>query len=205
MASRPITQFDFAAIDRLKLSQPTKKDANNTQFLTNPIRDGTLYNVDSEIRSHHYLSPIHSSPWRSYEKEYQLCLGKEDLITVAVRKDLSHYSAKEKDAMSKLVLIKTFSGPGIEDKLRILQQIRHANIISPLQIFKFEGRSHVVFEYMAVPLSSVATNPRLNDIRLAAILGQVRDHNYGKWAQADQYRYWVVLRTSNRKEWSTVR
>ena len=108
-----------------------------------------------------------------YEKEYQLRLGEEDFITVAARQDLWYRFAEEQGGMAELVLVKTLSGPGTEDKLRVLQQIRHANVISPLQIFESKGVFHIAFEYMAFPLSCVAANPQLNDIRLAAILGQV--------------------------------
>jgi len=53
-----------------------------------------------------------------------------------------------------LALVRSFSGPRDEDKLRKFQQIRHTNIISPLdplEVFRFKGDCYVAFEYMQYP------------------------------------------------------
>jgi len=42
----------------------------------------------------------------------------------------------------------------------MLQQGRHYNIVSPLQIFAFEGSFHEVLKYTVIRLSGVAANPR---------------------------------------------
>jgi hypothetical protein len=186
MDSKRVTRFDFDAIG---LGPPLSTSTEHTPPQRKRVRIGPVSTEDSHTglrklrlvesiqsnkKSHYYLSPINGSPWEYYHSEYQLRLGKEDLITVAARQDLSHHPTEKKYAMSELVLIKMFSGPGADDKLRMLQQIRHDNIVAPLQIFKSEAASLVVFEYMAFPLSSVAASPQLTNIRLAAILGQVR-------------------------------
>jgi hypothetical protein len=143
---------------------------------TSGLRKYTLVEAaKSNIRPHQYMQYIYDSPWKFYEKEYQLRIGSKDFVTVAERKDLSDKAViKTEDPYSHLVLIKTISGLGSADKLNMLQHIHHINLVSALQTYEFEGNFHVVFEYMAIPLSNVVNNPCLNEIRLASILSQVR-------------------------------
>lgn len=129
------------------------------------------------VRAHEYTRTKSRSPWEDYEKCWDLRLGVENWITVAERRGAQPNAVAVKsrpnDPLSKLVLVKRLEGPTFEENVRKLQQIQHTNIISALEVFRFERTSYVVFEYMAYSISYVAGNPRLDEIRLAAILGQV--------------------------------
>lgn len=115
------------------------------------------------LRAHEYMRAKLKSPWCSYDKIYQLRLGDGDRVTVAERKE----------PPSDVVTVRSFSGPKVEDKLRMLQQIQHTNFVSALEIFKFEESFYVIFEHMPISLHYIAGNPYINELRLAAILGQV--------------------------------
>jgi hypothetical protein len=116
--------------------------------------------------------------WDTYERLYQLRLGEAGLhrggtvtlLTVAEKKSRSSSG----HSFSNLVLIKTLSGARVDRKLELIQQIRHENIISPIEVYRTTKTCSVVFEFMAIPLLSIACSPSLNDVRLAAILAQVR-------------------------------
>ena len=131
----------------------------------------------SGVRAHEYIRTKYSSPWEDYEKCWDLRLGVKDWITVAERRGAQSNAVAVKsrpnDPLSKLVLVKRFEGPRFEENVRKLQQVQHINILSALEAFTFERTSYVVFEYMAYSISYIAGNPRLDEIRLAAILGQV--------------------------------
>jgi hypothetical protein len=117
--------------------------------------------IRSRSRTSDNIMP--ESPWRSYEKTYELRLGVDVRITVAEQKDFPYAE----------VSVRHFSGPGVEDRLHKLQQIRHTNLVSVLKIFRAKETIYVVYEHMPVSLHHIANNPRLDEIRLAAILGQV--------------------------------
>ncbi|KAF1953259.1 hypothetical protein CC80DRAFT_420798, partial [Byssothecium circinans] len=51
--------------------------------------------------------------------------------------------------------------------------VQHTNIVSTLEAFRFKGTFYIIFKYMAYSISYIAGNPRLNEIQLAAILGQI--------------------------------
>lgn len=121
------------------------------------------------------MKTTHGSPWQTYEKSYDIRLGADDIfVTVVERKDAESSTLTRKDPLSDLALVRSFVGPSVEDKLRKFQQIQHASIVSPLEVFRLDGTCYVVFEYMAYSLYYVAGSPRLDEIRLAAIVGQVR-------------------------------
>ncbi|KAF1964838.1 hypothetical protein BU23DRAFT_364707, partial [Bimuria novae-zelandiae CBS 107.79] len=119
----------------------------------------------------------YSSPWEDYEKCWDLRLGIKDWITVAERRGAQSNAVAVKsrpnDPLTKLVLVKRFEEPKSKENVRKLQQVQHTNILSALEAFMFERTSYVVFEYMAYSISYIAGNPRLDEIRLAAILGQM--------------------------------
>ena len=117
--------------------------------------------VDSGVRAHEYIMTKDGSPWRSYERIYQLRLGVGDRVTVAERKSPPF----------NVVTVRSLSGPRVEDKLRILQQIQHTNFVSAFDAFKFEQSLYVVFEHMPISLQHIAGNPYINELRLASILG----------------------------------
>ncbi|KAF2688452.1 hypothetical protein K458DRAFT_384637 [Lentithecium fluviatile CBS 122367] len=148
---------------------------------TNPetgLRDLTLVEAaKSGVGVHKYIRTKSSSPWEDYEKCWDLRLGVKDWITVAERRGAQSNAVAVKrrsnDPLSKLVLGKRFEWPSFEENVRKLQQVQHTNIRSALEVFRFERTSYVVFEYMAYSVSYIAGNPRLDEIRLAAILGQI--------------------------------
>lgn len=119
--------------------------------------------VQSGFRAREYIMTKEGSPWRTYERIYQLRLGVGDRVTVAERKSPPF----------NIVTVRSFSGPRIEDKLRMLQQIQHANFVSAFDAFKFEQSLYVVFEHLPISLEHIAGNPYINELRLASILGQV--------------------------------
>ena len=126
------------------------------------------------VGPHEYIRTKHLSPWDTYEKLGELRLGVEDWVTVAQR---SQPLANVSNSLSNLVVVRKYSGSDAHSRLQRLQQIRHTNIVSVREIFAFEGASHVIFEHMVICLSQVAGNLLLNEIRLAAILGQVNAQN----------------------------
>jgi hypothetical protein len=123
----------------------------------------------AQVRPHEFIRTIEGSPWTRYKGELQLRVGKESFV-VAARKVF----CPNKGPNSNLVLVKSFSGPDVRRKLRPVQDIKHANIVSTLEIFADQDDFHVVSEYMAMPLSNIAGSTMLSDIRLIAIVAQAR-------------------------------
>ncbi|XTI96046.1 hypothetical protein V2W45_1474915 [Cenococcum geophilum] len=141
--------------------------------------------VRSGIGAHEYLKTMHGSPWETHVKLFDIRLDEDDIfVTVAERQNAQHGTLIWKDPFSDLALI------------------RHTNIISPidpLEVFRFEGNCvelppaaypsthepffydlifrstncYVAFEYMQYSLYYITGNPLLNEIRLAAIVGQI--------------------------------
>ena len=137
--------------------------------------------VDSGVRAAEYIRTQHLSPWTIYEKLCHLRHGLGDWVILAeqIRPNVNVGWTESQDPLSSLVTVRTFSGHSTESKLRMIQQIRHRNIVAVREIFAFEGVSHVVFEHMPLSLSHMAGSPHLNETRLAAILGQVEIHHHG--------------------------
>lgn len=162
--------------------------------------------VQSGTRAYEYLKTTHASPWETYEKSYDIRLGADDsFVTVAERRDTRSSTLKRNDPFSELALVKCFSGPN-EDKLRRLQQIQNASIVLPLEAFRVDEACYVVFEYMAYSLHYVTGNSRIDEIRLAAIVGQVRTPGTDTINEfIDCSRYSLDLRISHRKGWNMVR
>ena len=106
------------------------------------------------------------SPWKTYNKEYQIELG--GLVTVAERK----YPA------SGLIVVKELLGPSAESKLSMLRRIPDAiqspYFVSWVEVFHFENVLHVISEYMTVSLLQIVAAPRYpRENHVAAIIGQV--------------------------------
>jgi hypothetical protein len=200
------TQFDFNALGGLKrqsagINGVSGENATPKRDRTKALGRKTLATLDEEtpdsetglkeltligaaqygIRAHEYISTKSRSPWEVYEKCWDLRLGVKDWITVAERRaaqpNAVAVKSRPNDPLSKLVLVKKLEAPTFEENVRKLQQVQHTNIVTALEVFRFERTSYVVFEYMAYSISYVAGNPRLDEIRLAAILGQVSPRN----------------------------
>ncbi|PSN59201.1 kinase-like protein, partial [Corynespora cassiicola Philippines] len=104
------------------------------------------------------------SPWSSYEEIHSLRLGIDFWVTYAERRAFPYEEYS----------IRHFPGILDEDKLQILQKIRHPNFVTVVDIFQFEEATHVVFEHMPISLHDLSKiSNRIDTIRLAAILGQV--------------------------------
>ena len=110
---------------------------------------------------------LHLSPWKSYRKIFQLKLGKAETSVVAEK--LS--PAINED--NSVVLVQSLSGSNVQDQIRSLRQIRHANFVTALAAFQVDHAWLVAFEFMPISLSEFAGNPLLNELRVASILGQV--------------------------------
>jgi len=130
---------------------------------TDMLRLRLVEAVASGVRAHEYIMTKEGSPWRSYERIYQLRLGVGDRVTVAERRSPPF----------NVATVRSFLGSRVEDKLRMLQQIQHTNFVSALDAFKFERSLYVVFEHMLISLQHIAGNPYIDELRLASILGQV--------------------------------
>ena len=121
-----------------------------------------------------YLRTTHASPWKSYEKSYEIRLGVEDLFVVVAERTDTDSSNTTQKPYSNLGLVKKFSGPSVDDELRKLQQIQDPSIVSPIEIFRSDEACYVVYEYMSFSVYYITSSPQLDQIRLAAIIGQVR-------------------------------
>lgn len=191
------TQIDLGLVSRLNSTnhlQGTREPVNPSRSTSKTIKrakgdpesavsqDLVLVKVtELRIRPHEYIEPINSSPWEAYEKIFQLPLNTTDRITVAeIKGKTSKAIQSDKNPLANLVLVKSISGSDAQEKLRMIQKIRHPNFVLPIEIYLSDGCFYVVSEYMAFPLCNVATNPHLNDLRLAAILGQV-SHGFYLW------------------------
>lgn len=106
----------------------------------------------------------HESPWRSYDKNYELRLGVGDRVTVAERKE----------PLDGVVTVRSFSAYNAEEKLRVLHRIKHENFVPVLEVFSSEDSFHIVFEHMPICLGHFAGILKYpNELQLASILGQV--------------------------------
>ena len=108
------------------------------------------------------LKAVCESPWTQYEKIYDLELVGP--VEVAVRKG---------DPI-ELVHVRTFTKPGAEKALHMLQHTQHYNIVTALDAFTTDDGLHVVLEPMSISLKRIVKSPAYRSERqLAAILGQV--------------------------------
>lgn len=104
----------------------------------------------------------HESPWRTYEKGYDLKL--DEFVTVATRKA----------PLCGKVTIRKFGDQDAARKLDMLRKVEHERFVALLEIFDYEKTNYVVLEHVSVSLTQVvncAAYP--TERQLAAILGQV--------------------------------
>jgi hypothetical protein len=94
-------------------------------------------------------------------------------IVVAERTGI-HTIYTTRKLFPNLALVKKILGSNVEDKLRKIQHIQDASIVSLIEIFRSDRACYVVYEYLSYSLYYVTGSPRLDEIRLAAIVGQVR-------------------------------
>ncbi|ETN44454.1 uncharacterized protein HMPREF1541_10635 [Cyphellophora europaea CBS 101466] len=105
---------------------------------------------------------IKESPWKYYEKIYDLELAGE--VEVAVRKA----------DPNELVHVRTFTSPGAEKALYRYQHLQHANIVTALDAFTTDTGLFLVVEAMPISLERMVQSPAYpNEAQLAAIMGQL--------------------------------
>jgi hypothetical protein len=174
---------DHTIPDRDAVKPSVKKrvrflDGDTVVPTTGLMRLGLVEAVNSGVRAHEYITRKAESPWRSYEEIYQLRLG-VGLDGVGLDRVIV---AQRRSPPFNLVTVRRFVGPAVEDKFHMLQRIQHArapslrgnaNFVSALGAFEVEKSLYVVFEHMPISLHYIAGNPYINELRLAAILGQV--------------------------------
>jgi len=119
--------------------------------------------VHAGVRAFEYVRINHESPWKRFQKVYELEF--QEFTTVAVR-NVNPYD------------IVTVQKVDNSARLDILQQIRHKNFVSFLESFQFERRFYAILEYVSISLAGiVASPPYPTEPQLAAILGQVLSYN----------------------------
>lgn len=102
------------------------------------------------------------SPWKTYEKIYDVELG--GLVAVAVRKA---------DPV-KLVHVRAFETQAATKTLYVYRQLQHQNIVTALEAFTTDDNLYIVVEHMPISLEQIVRSPAYpNERQLAAILSQV--------------------------------
>lgn len=164
----------------LKPEASAKTDIGHRPQDTNPIAAQALPGSDALNGPHDVsttrrppalpfqlpLTVKDDSPWKTYNKEYQVELG--GLVTVAERKHPGY----------GLVVVKELSGPSSESKLKMLRSIttiiQSGYFVSCVEVFNFENVLHVIFEHMTISLLQIVAAPRCpHENHVAAIIGQV--------------------------------
>ena len=138
-----------------------------------------------------------TSPWFTYKRIYDLRLGNDFYVTVA----------EEMAFPYKKVFIRPFVSTNV-NQLRLIQQVRHPNLVTILDAFRHDNKTLVVFESMPVSLRDIATSSLgVDTIRLAAILGQVCV-SQSRWPNrtfAYYLRLSTALHISPNSAWSMAR
>jgi len=158
LTSKRLTQLDLQKLTRLRgpLSIPDYRKQGKSEK-ENDVTPGKrravspcievpgvssgLYNLDlpkaveSGLRAYEYIAVKPASPWESYKKKYDLQL--DGFITVAMRKAPSY----------EVVTIKSLPIQESENKVCMLQRLRHDRLVALLDLFMFDGSVHVVLEH----------------------------------------------------------
>jgi hypothetical protein len=103
-----------------------------------------------------------ASPWHYYTKVYRRELGGSVVV------------ASKVPATFELFAVKCTAGSEVNDQAQTLQQIRHDNFITYIEIFAYKNVVFTVFKYMAISLTDLngsAIPP--NEIQLATIAHEV--------------------------------
>ncbi len=121
----------------------------------------------------------HQSPWEKYKRSHGIRLGEEedDMVDVAeVRDPWSDdiiVPPKKEGPTPYVVAVRNFSTYHGEENCRILQQVKHENIVAVRDIFLYDDSFYVVSEHMPMSLSLFTGFPKhLDEDQLASILGQ---------------------------------
>ncbi|KAK3935052.1 kinase-like domain-containing protein [Diplogelasinospora grovesii] len=181
MASEPdkrYTLLDFKSLKGFWDTIPSKaapyiqeaaqtKDEALTK-LKNPISEP----AEAETRPNPKLAVKEGSPWEHYEIMYQLRLGLDHRAIVAeIRKRPPVTDDEFKDVFS----IRRFTDSDMKAKQDLFRDIRHQNFVPAHEIYWLENTYYVVLEHMSCSLYEVRGNEHLDELRLAAIIGQIVD------------------------------
>lgn len=151
----------------------TKKPANikarplNTAVLEStptPTQRRILESIAEEILPSG-LKQRNDSPWKSYDRGYELELSRHVTVIVAV----------QKEPRSELVNIRNFTKPEMETALYRYQTVRHSSFITALESFITYDHLYIVLEHMPISLVNiveVSTYP--TEVQLVAILAPVK-------------------------------
>ena len=138
------------------------------------------------------------SPWRWYEKLYELRLGDSDRVVVAEVNQPWSTKLNRAELQSPspyVVTIKKFPANNAERKIHLLQRIQHDNIVAVREIFSYQDVVYPVYEHMPVSLSHFAgIQKALTEVQLASILGQVWTSHLCQ-ELTDCYSYWMAFVT----------
>lgn len=77
-----------------------------------------------------------------------------------------------------VVCVQEISGPDVENRLNFVRRLRHHNLVNVIGIFRdinVVDKASVTFEFMPVVVIDLCdqAHTHLNELRLAAIVGQV--------------------------------
>jgi hypothetical protein len=94
---------------RLKRSRAGSSERNVVDTRAGPQEFTLVKAAEAGVRAHDYVPTKYESPWRSYQKVYELKL--DGFVVVAIRKAPS----------CELVTVKSFSGSDRDGKVKMLQ------------------------------------------------------------------------------------
>ena len=126
---------------------------NKAQRIQLPVKPLSSYSAE--------LIPISSGPpWKQYKQCLHLEMGGSIIVASAI------------PATRELYAVRTVSGPEAEEKLYMLRQLRHENLLTPHELFVANEQVFIVSELQAVSLDEF-TIVSLDEIQLEAIIHQV--------------------------------
>lgn len=108
------------------------------------------------------------SPWKSYKQDLSLELGGSVAVVHKI------------PATEELFTIRSISGPSAEEKLFMLRQLRHENLLISFELFSFKDEFFIVSELAAISLEEL-TVARPDEVQVAAIIYQVRDSSLSQF------------------------
>jgi hypothetical protein len=158
--------FDSLASSLASCSDASSKKGTHSQdgVVDATARENTvqLRSLGSVTSHPFFLRAAWESPWRKYEKIYDVELGGPAEVAVS------------KISPVKLVLVRSFSTHAAAETLHLHRQLQHQNIITALEAFITDSGLYIVLEHMPLSLERMVSSPAYPDERqLAAILGQV--------------------------------
>ncbi|KAH7111051.1 hypothetical protein B0J11DRAFT_512229 [Dendryphion nanum] len=149
-----------------KLSKPinSKDEALPVLGLLRPLAN-RLMDILIKPLSSYGAAPIpllEGSPWNHYQSGYSLELGGPIAVVRKV------------PATKDLFTMHSFSSFGADQRLYMLRQLKHANLLASFEIFSFQDTCYVVSEHTEISCEEFIV-ARPDEIQLAAIIRQVID------------------------------